>query len=343
MKRPAVLRGGILAASVLALALLAGCAKSTPITIAWLPNNSGDNQKEMRAAFDKIIADAAGKQVQDKLTTDYNIAIAALDSGDAQLGWFGPFEYMTGHLKNAHVIPLVVESGDSGTAQDALYHSRLLVKKGSEGLYKSGNGYSIDKIAGKRVSFVSTSSTSGFNMPSAAIIANFHTQDKWKNLTRDDLMQGGEGKFFSQVMYSGSHQLSLANLLMGKVDISAVDDIDVMSYLTLSEGTDNQEGAVYTVRKGAEAPFSDLGGAQFVIIKSIPVLNTPFEANDAFLDKTTLDKIVKALIADTTTKNPAIFRPKDSTTAGIFFQPHRFINISDSWYDPMRQVLGIQD
>ena len=73
-----------------------------------------------------------------------------MDSGDAQLAWFGPFEYMTGHAKNPHIVPLVVESGDSGSAQDAMYHSRLLVKKGNEGLYKSGDGYSIDKIVGKK-------------------------------------------------------------------------------------------------------------------------------------------------------------------------------------------------
>lgn len=349
MKTASLLLAGILSTSLLVCTLLAGSSSASSsvkephtITLAWLPNNSGDNQKAMRAEFDRIIANATGKKVQDKLTTDYNIAIAALDSGDAQLGWFGPFEYMTGHARNPHVVPLVVESGDSGTTQDALYHSRLLVKKGNEGQYKSGDAYSIDSIAGKRISFVSTSSTSGFNMPSSAILTNFHKQDKWKSLTRDDLMQGGEGKFFRQVMFSGSHQLSLANLLMGKVDVSAVDDIDVMSYLDLTSGTDNQEGAIYTVRKGADAPFTDLAGAQFVIIKTIPVLNTPFEANDAFLSQGTLDKIVRALTADKVKNDQLIFRPKGSTVAGLFLQPHRFVKIEDAWYNPMRQILGIQ-
>ena len=47
------------------------------------------------------------------------------------------------------------------------------------------------------------------------------------------------------------------------------------------------------MKKGADAPFDTLAGAQFVIIKSIPVQNTPFEANDAFLDQPTIDKIVR--------------------------------------------------
>ncbi len=341
MKRVPLLFVGVVLVS---LSLLAGCAPAgKPIKIAWLPNNSGDNEKAFRAEFEKVIADATGRKIEEKLTTDYNIAIAALDSGDAQLGWFGPFEYMTGHAKNPHVLPLVVESGDSGTLQDSLYHSRLLVKKGNEAQYKTGNAFSIDKIVGKKISFVSTSSTSGFNMPSAAIMASFHTQDKWKNLTRDDLMQGGPGKFFSQVMFSGSHQLSLANLLLGKVDISAVDDIDVASYLDLTSGTENQEGAVYTIKKGAEAPFDTLGGAQFVIIKTIPVQNTPFEVNDSFLDKATLDKITQALVSDKVTNDPMVFQPKGGSGAALFSQPHRFVKVDDSWYDPMRKVLGLQE
>ncbi len=339
MKRVHLLFAGVVLAS---LTLLAGCGPAgKPITIAWLPNNSGDNQKVFRAEFDKVIADATGRKVEDKLTTDYNIAIAALDSGDAQLGWFGPFEYMAGHAKNPHVVALVVESGDSGGLQDSLYYSRLLVKKGNEGQYKSGDGFSIDKIVGKKISFVSTSSTSGFNMPAAAIMASFHGMDKWKSLSKDDLMQGGPGKFFSQVMYSGSHQLSLANLLMGKVDISAVDDIDVKVYLDLTSGTENQEGAVYAVKKGAEAPFDTLGGAQFVIIKSIPVQNTPFETNDTTLDKATLDKITQALLSDKVTNDQMVFQPKGGSGAGLFSQPHRFVKVDDSWYDPMRKVLGL--
>ncbi|MGO8692632.1 MAG: phosphate/phosphite/phosphonate ABC transporter substrate-binding protein [Rectinemataceae bacterium] len=341
MKRANVILLGALIAPMLVASLLAGCSKPKILTLAWLPNNSGDNEKAFRAEFDKVIADATGWKVQDKLTTDYNIAIAALDSGDAQLGWFGPFEYMTGHAKNPHVVPLVVESGDSGTAQDALYYSRLLVKKGNEGQYKSAEGYSIEKIAGKKIAFVSTSSTSGFNMPASAILAYFHNKDAWKSLSKDDLMQGGKGKFFDQVLFAGSHQLSLASMLMGKVDVAAVDDIDVKSYLELSSGTDDQEGAAYTVKKGADAPFDALGGAQFVIIKSIPVQNTPFEANDSVLDQATLDKITAALISDKVTNDPMVFEPKSDSGAGLFSQPHRFVKVDDSWYNPMRQVLGL--
>ena len=344
---------------VLMFSLLAGCGStdttsstdvsSTPavdsngpdtITIAWLPNNSGDNEKDLRSEIDKVISDATGKKVEDKLTTDYNIAMAALESGDAQLGYFGPYEYLVSSAKDPKIVPLVVESGDSGTLKDALYYSRLVVKKGNENQYKSGKGFSLDKIAGKKISFVSTSSTSGFNMPATAILGYFNKQDKWKNLVKDDLMQGGSGKFFSQVVFSGSHPLSLANLLKDKVDICAVDDVDVSQYLELTSGKDNQEGAVYTVKKGADAPFADLVGKQFVVIKSIPVQNTPLEANSSVLSQETLDAITNALIADSTTKDEKIFAPKGSD-GSLFVQPHCFLKVDSSWYDDMRKVLGV--
>lgn len=335
---------------ILLTALLTGCSSTSPsgseaakepdtITIAWLPNNSGDDEKAFRDEFAGIIAKATGKKVENKLTTDYAIAIAALEKGDAQLGYFGPNEYIVSHAKDAKIVPLVVESGDSGTLKDALYHSRFLVKKGNEDQYKSGNSYDINNIVGKKMSFVSTSSTSGFNMPAAAIIAEFSKQDKWKNLTKDDLAQGGDGKFFSQVLFGGSHQLSLVNVLTGKSDVSAVDDIDVSQYVKLTQGKDNEPGAVYTVNQGADAPFNTLGGDQFVVIKSIPVYNTPLEANSAVLSQQTMDKITQALTSDQVTHDQKIFAPK-GTKGSVFVQPHRFVKVDDAWYDPMRKVLG---
>jgi phosphonate transport system substrate-binding protein len=337
----------LLAGVLLFSTLLAGCASNSAstskepstITIAWTPNNSSDDQKQFRAEIDKVIAQATGKQVQDRLTTDYNIAMAAIESGDAQIGYFGPFEYMEEHAKDPKIVPLVVASGPSGTLSDALYYSRLLVKKGDETKYQSGSGYALDNLTGKKISFVSTSSTSGFNVPATAIANYFSKQDKWKSLTKADLMQGGSDKFFSQVIFAGSHPLSLYTLLTGKADVAAVDDIDVSRYVTLASGTDEQPGAVYAVKPNADDPFTKLGGAQFVVIDAIPVLNTPIEANSNVLSQDTIDKITAALTADSTTNDTLIFGPKGSNS--IFTQPDKFLKVDDDWYNPLRQALGM--
>lgn len=311
------------------------------LTIAWLPNDSSDTLSSMRDEIAKAIAKATGKKVENKLTTDYAIAIAALENGQAQIGWFGANEYLTSHARDPQVIPLVVNTGPSGTLKDALYYSRLVVKKGEEGKYQTDGQFNIDNIVGKRMSFVSTNSTSGFNMPAAAIVGNFKKDAKWSKLTFEDLAQGGGSHFFSQVMFGGSHQLSLVNALTGRADVAAVCDFLVVNYVKLVSGTDNTAGAVYEIKQGADAPFTSLGGKQFVIIKSIPVLNPPVEVNSAYLTEKTMQEITDVLSSDEVAKNPKIFAPAGAK--GSDFQaPARFVKVSDSWYDPMRKVLGIK-
>jgi phosphonate transport system substrate-binding protein len=333
-----ILQGLLMEYSAVSHSYAASVKEPAVITIAWTPNNSMDNQKEMREEFAKIISKATGKKVANKLTTDYNIAMSALESGDAQIGYFGPYEYLIEHAKNPRIVPLVVESGDSGTLRDAFYYSRFLVRKGDENQYKTGKGYDIDNIAGKKMSFVSTSSTSGFNMPAVVILNKFGKQDRWKNLTKQDLAQSNH--FFGTVMFGGSHQLSLVNLLSGKTDIAAVDDIDVNQYVSLTSGKENEPGAVYTVKKDADAPFNTLAGAQFVVIKAVPILNTPIQANGSYLRQKTLNAIVKALTSDAAAKNELLFAPQGAKGT-IFKQPRRFVKVTDSWYAPLRKVLGL--
>ncbi len=336
-------------AVLLVSSLLAGCGATSTnttaevkdpdtITVAWLPNNSGDDFKDTRAEFDKLIQTATGKKVEDKLTTDYVILIEAIASGNAQIAYCGAQQYIDAHAKNSKVLPFVVNSGDSGTLSDAMYYSRLAVKKGNENQYKSGSDYAIDNIVGKKMSFVSNSSTSGFKVPSAAIVSYFSKQDKWKNLKAEDLLEGGSGKFFSEVLFGGSHQLSLVNILTDKAEVAAVDDIDLISYVDLSEGKENTPGAVYTVRNNAAAPFDKLPGAQFVIIKAMPVMNAPFIVNSEKLSKTSIDALVKAFTSDEVTNNPKIFLPKDSKATGIYKQPQRFLPVEDAWYNPIREL-----
>jgi phosphonate transport system substrate-binding protein len=127
----------------------------------------------MREEIASVISKSAGKKVENKLTTDYAIAISALESGNAQFGFFGPYEYLVSRAKNPNIVALAVESGNSGTLTDARYFSRILVRKGDEDKYRSGDGYDIDNVVGKKISFVSTSSTSGFNMPATVMLNKF--------------------------------------------------------------------------------------------------------------------------------------------------------------------------
>jgi phosphonate transport system substrate-binding protein len=79
-------------------------------------------------------------------------------------------------------------------------------------------------------------------------------------VTFEDLAQGGEAHFFGQVLFGGSHQLSLVDGLTGRADVAAVCDFLVTNYVKLVSGTDNTAGAVYEIKQDAAAPFTSLGG-----------------------------------------------------------------------------------
>lgn len=345
----------VLAVSLTLAAVVTGCASKAgdagqaaapvktkdTITIAWYPNESGADLKDARDELGKVIETATGKKVEHKTTTDYIIAIEAIASGNADLAFMGPQGYIEANAKNKKVQPLVVPSGESGTLDDAVYFSWLNVRKGDEEAYKSGSGFAIDNIAGKKFSFVSNSSTSGFKVPSAGIVSYFSKQDKYKKLTTDDLIQGGKDKFFSEVLFGGSHQGAAVNLLTGKADVAAFCDTCVSNYVELSSGTANKAGAVYKIKQGAAEPFNSLIGKEFSLISVTPVLNSPFAVNTSTISAEDQKKLKDAFTSDAVTKNPKIILPKDSKDSGLFKQKsgkERFLTVEDAWFNPVREL-----
>lgn len=148
-------------------AAASGGSYADTITLVWYPNESAEDYDVAREEYARLFKQATGKEVEQRLTTDYAIAIESLASGTAQICFMGAQGYIEAKEANDAVEPLFVNSGASGTLDDALYYSFLAVNKGDEGEYADGDGYSIDNIAGKRISFVSNSSTSGLRCPPA--------------------------------------------------------------------------------------------------------------------------------------------------------------------------------
>lgn len=326
--------------------VLAGCgtqsaSSSNKITIAWLPNESGADLGEARDEVAKLIEQATGKKVEHKTTTDYAIAIEAVANGSADIAFLGAQGYIEAHNKNKKVVPLVVPSGPKGTLEDAVYYSWLAVNKGSEGPYKSGDKFVIDNLAGKKFSFVSNSSTSGFKVPSAGIVSYFGKKDQYKNLKAEDLMEGGSGKFFSTVLFGGSHQGSAVNLLSGKVDAAAFCDTCVANYVQLASGTENRPGAVYKVKDKAAEPFNTVTGKEFTLISVTPVLNAPIVVNTNKVKDADFKKLQELLTSDEVNNNPKVFVPKDSKFTGIFGKKtaqERFVKVEDAWFNPIREL-----
>ena len=310
---------------------------SDTITLVWYPNESAENFTTSREEIGRLIEEATGKKVEQKLTTDYAISIESVSNGTAQIGCvFGAEGYIQAKNANDAVDVLFVNSGESGTLDDAMYYSFLAVEEENAADYADGDAYAIDNIAGKKMSFVSNSSTSGFKVPTNSIITHFAEE----NLTVDDLLEGGNDAFFGEVLFGGSHQGSAFNLISGKADVAAFCNTEIAPYASCVEGEENQVGSVYAVNEGAEAPFDTVAGEKFTVIYSTPVMNGPFVYNSETLSPEDVEAIREVFTSDEVANNANIFYPAEGEATGLYKKTadERFVLVEDSWYDPIRNM-----
>lgn len=311
-------------------------AEGDTITMVWLPDNSSADLTSSREAIGAAIKAACGRDAELMTTTDYNVAIEAIASGQAQMALLGPEGYVQANKQNPAVQAAFTNSDEEGGLDGACYYSRICVKTENADKYKSGDTYTIDNIKGGSFSFVSATSTSGFKVPSSTIVSHFGLESS------DELLEGGS--FFSEVLFGNSHQGSAVNLLAGDADAAAFDDVDVDMYFDLVEGEPNTVGAVYQVKADAEAPFDSVRGEQFTIIGISAVLNSPFCFNEDALDEDARVAITDYFCSDAVANDPAIFiDPEDENAKGIFTKDSDktcFVEVTDDWYEPIRQLGG---
>lgn len=310
------------------------------LVMVWLPNESASEFDAGREEFGKVLEKYAGVPVELMTTTDYNVAIEAISSGKAQLANMGAEGFIQAQKKNDKVLPLVTTADPDGKLDGAKYYSRLCVPADQMDQYKDADdptGYSIKNIKGKRMSFVTPTSTSGFKVPSNAIMKAFPDDVK----STDELSKPG---FFSEVLFGNSHPGSAVNLLQGDADVAAFDDVDTDTYLAVPEGDRdavNGAGFIYQVKDGAEQPFDRVQGKSFGIIQSTPVLNGPIAVNTAVVPQDIIDKLVKGLTSEETSKDELLFAPEDAEGTGAVWSrgdTAGFIEVENDWYDPIREL-----
>lgn len=319
-----------------------GSENKAPIVLVWYPNESADDYAPARDEFGKLIEEATGRKVEQKLTTDYAIAIESIANGTASICFMGAQGYIEANKKSDSVKPLFVNSGASGTLDDAIYYSYLNVNDGEEVNYKNGDEFSIDNIPGKKISFVSNSSTSGFKVPTASILGHFSKTAEWSKIDIDMLIEGGDDMFFSEVLFGGSHQGSAVNLLSGKAEIAAFCDTEIAPYADVVSGTKGKAGVVYQIKDDASAPFDAFKGERMAVIQSTPVLNGPFAYNKDTLSSDEVTAIQELFTSDEVANNDKIFVTEESGGVGMFEKSdnERFVLVEDSWFDPIRELEG---
>ena len=244
------------------LIVLAGCRSSNQtvsgnqnqssdtIKIAFYPNESAAEFEPAREAVKAVVEKATDKKVELVTSTDYNVVVESIANGQVDLAYMGAEGYIEANKKNEQVEAILTNSGPSGTLEDALYYSFLAVKPENSKEYEETGGYTIDPIKGKTISFVTNTSTSGFTVPSNKIAEYFDLKNT------DDLIM--DGLFFEKVLFGGSHQGSMINLLKGDADVAAF--MNMPQYFDVIQGEENKAGVIYEVKKDAQAPFDTVQG-----------------------------------------------------------------------------------
>jgi len=307
---------------------------TNPIIVVWYPNESSDTHAEIRAEVNRLIEQATGRKAEERITTDYTIAIQSIASGQADVAMaMGAVGYIEAKNQNPEVDVLFVNSDKTWGLDGAKYYSWLCVSIDNADQYASVGSYSIDNIRGKKMSFVSNSSTSGFRVPTSSIIAHF-TSD---NLTEDDLLP--DGNFFKEVYFGQSHQGSTINLITGNADVAAFCDIELQAYIELVSGEENTVGSVYRIKADADAPFDVHSGKEFLVIASTPVFNGPNAYNPLNLSADEIKAIRDLFTSEEVASNELLFYDADVEGAfGLYKKgsSYGYVLTTDSWYDPYR-------
>jgi phosphonate transport system substrate-binding protein len=307
-----------------------------PIVFVWYPNESAAIYENARNTFGEMITRATGREVVHMLTTDYVIAIEAIASGSADIAAMGPIGYIQARDRNPLVNVLVVPSGNSGGLDDAVYYGWFAVRREDEDDFRVGDGWSVDNIIGRSISFVSPASTSGFVVPADFLIGYF--ADQFPGIDEDMILE--PGAIFSDILMGMSHQGAAFNLLDGRADIATFCDTCVFAYMDLVYGEANMTGAIYAVRENAEPPFHNIPGMEFRLIHSIPVLNAPIAYNGTNLSPEEVAAIQAILTSDEASSNPFIFSPDGDVYAALWSQhssgARRMLVVDDAWYNPLR-------
>jgi len=264
---------------------IAGCSNSAgKITIGFVPSNNPENmlsnfkpisaylEKEMKVTIDVIIPD------------DYKGLIDGMKQKKIDIGWYGAFSYITAE-KEIDLEPLVIQYRKGfGTS----YHSLIITNRKS-GINK------VEHLKGKRFAFVDPESTSGFIIPSALFMSrNIEIQ-----------------KYFSEIIYSGTHNDVVLDVLSGNADAGAIEDLTY--YKMISDGKFIED---------------DLP----IIWKSDDIPGSPFVCR-ADIDEHLKEKF-KSTMLNISKKDPEAVKKFDSRI-------EKYVEFDDSLYNGIRNIATI--
>jgi phosphonate transport system substrate-binding protein len=192
----------ILLAVCLPVATLAAPAEwPKKLTIGLIPTESSSHITDRFDNLHRYLEKKLGIPVELKTSTDYAGVITAMQFKHVDVAYFGPKSYVEA-AQRANAECFVMEVLEDGTKG---YHGVIIARKDSP--YKS-----ITDLRGKTWAFTDPNSTSGTLVPTVYFVKDLKIDPE---------------KYFSKVIYSGSHEASILAVKGGKIDAASTNDLDI--------------------------------------------------------------------------------------------------------------------
>ena len=169
--------------------------KYPEITFAVIPNENGSGVTERYTPFVNYLSRELGIKVNLRIANDYAAIIEGQRAGNIQIAYYGPASFSRARLTGVKTDAFVIDVNSDGSKG---YYSVLYV------LAKSPY-HELGELKGKNLGLVDPNSTSGNNMP----------RFKMNQMGIDP------DTYFSQVVFTGSHENAVLALAQGTVDVAA--------------------------------------------------------------------------------------------------------------------------
>ena len=170
-------------------------AKYPEITFAVVPEENASGVSDRYTPFVNYLSKELGIKVNLRVANDYAAVIEGQRAGNIQVAYYGPASFARARLTGVKTDAFVIDVNSDGSKG---YYSVFYVLAKSP--YQK-----LEDLKGKNLGLVDPNSTSGNNMPRFKM----------------DQMGVDPDKFFSQVVFTGSHENAVLALVQGTVDVAA--------------------------------------------------------------------------------------------------------------------------
>ena len=170
-------------------------AKYPEITFAVVPAENASGVSDRYTPFVNYLSKELGIKVNLRVANDYAAVIEGQRAGNIQVAYYGPASFARARLTGVKTDAFAIDVNSDGSKG---YYSVFYVLAKSP--YQK-----LEDLKGKNLGLVDPNSTSGNNMP----------RFKMEQMGVDP------EKFFSQVVFTGSHENAVLALVQGTVDVAA--------------------------------------------------------------------------------------------------------------------------